>query len=147
MSCSLRWQLMRASAWMAAQELNEPADQPCLGKIYQCGGNREIPRFRPTSLDFQNFRNSVGDSPPSGSGSCRRGRGCALRKKLRKYPGLNTPLGIPGVFPGVFSLLVYFWPFWGYFGTKYPKALRLGYFAWCIPKVTAAPTRGTFALN
>jgi hypothetical protein len=22
----------------------------------------------------------------------------ALRKKLRKYPGLNTPLGIPGVF-------------------------------------------------
>jgi hypothetical protein len=42
-----------------------------------------------------------------------------LRKKLRKYPGLNTPLGIPGVFPGIFSLLVYFWPFWGYFGTNY----------------------------
>jgi hypothetical protein len=30
----------------------EPADQSCLGKIYQCGGNREIPRFRPTALDI-----------------------------------------------------------------------------------------------
>ena len=30
----------------------EPADQSCLGKIYQCGGNREIPRFRPTALDM-----------------------------------------------------------------------------------------------
>jgi hypothetical protein len=30
----------------------EPADQPCLGKIYHCGGNREIPRFRPTALDM-----------------------------------------------------------------------------------------------
>jgi hypothetical protein len=56
-----------------------------------------------------------------------------LRKKPRKYPGLNTPLGIPGVFFGVFPLLVHFWPFWGYF-------------AWCIPKVTA-PKRGTFALK
>ena len=44
-----------------------------------------------------------------------------------------------------FPLLVYVWPFLGYFGTKYPKLLRLGYFAWCIPKVTA-PTRGTFAM-
>jgi hypothetical protein len=60
-------------------------------------------------------------------------RAAALREKLRKYPGLNTPLGIPGVFFGVFPHLVYFWPFWGYF-------------AWCIPKVTA-PTRGTFALK
>jgi hypothetical protein len=30
----------------------EPADQSCLGKTYQCGGNREIPRFRPTALDI-----------------------------------------------------------------------------------------------
>jgi hypothetical protein len=30
----------------------EPADQSCLGKIYQCGGNRKIPRFRPTALDI-----------------------------------------------------------------------------------------------
>jgi hypothetical protein len=30
----------------------EPADQSCLGKIYQYGGNREIPRFRPTALDI-----------------------------------------------------------------------------------------------
>jgi hypothetical protein len=30
----------------------EPADQSCLGKIYQCGGNREIPRFCPTALDI-----------------------------------------------------------------------------------------------
>jgi hypothetical protein len=30
----------------------EPADQPCLGKICQCGGNREIPRLRPTALDI-----------------------------------------------------------------------------------------------
>jgi hypothetical protein len=30
----------------------KPADQSCLGKIYQCGGNREIPRFRPTALDM-----------------------------------------------------------------------------------------------
>jgi hypothetical protein len=30
----------------------EPVDQSCLGKIYQCGGNREIPRFRPTALDI-----------------------------------------------------------------------------------------------
>jgi hypothetical protein len=30
----------------------EPADQSCLGKIYQCGGNREIPRFHPTALDM-----------------------------------------------------------------------------------------------
>jgi hypothetical protein len=44
--------------------------------------------------------------------------GLTLRKKLRNYPGLNTPLGIPGVFFGVFPLLVYFWPFWGYFGTR-----------------------------
>jgi hypothetical protein len=35
----------------------EPADQSCLGKIYQCGGNREIPRFRPTALD-------VAQAPP-----------------------------------------------------------------------------------
>jgi hypothetical protein len=64
----------------------EPADQSCLGKIYQCGGNREIPRFRSTALDmaqapqrlpfFENFRNDAGDSPPSGSGSCRRGFVC-----------------------------------------------------------------------
>ena len=30
----------------------EPAGQSCLGKTYQCGGNREIPRFRPTALDM-----------------------------------------------------------------------------------------------
>ena len=30
----------------------EPADQSCLGKIYQCGDNREIPRFHPTALDM-----------------------------------------------------------------------------------------------
>jgi hypothetical protein len=30
----------------------EPADQSCLRKICQCGGNREIPRFRPTALDM-----------------------------------------------------------------------------------------------
>jgi hypothetical protein len=30
----------------------EPAGQSCLGKICQCGGNREIPRFRPTALDI-----------------------------------------------------------------------------------------------
>ena len=70
----------------------------------------------------------------------------ALRKKLRKYPGLNTPLGIPGVFFGVFPFLVYSCPFLGYSGPEYPKLLRLGYFAWCIPKVTA-PTPGTFALK
>jgi hypothetical protein len=52
MSCSLCWQLMRASAWTAAQTGVEPADQACLGKIYQCGGNREIPRLRPTALDI-----------------------------------------------------------------------------------------------
>jgi hypothetical protein len=69
-----------------------------------------------------------------------------LRKKLRKYPGLNTPLGIPGVFFGVFPFLVYSCPFLGYSGPEYPKLLRLGYFAWCIPKVTA-PTPGTFALK
>jgi hypothetical protein len=28
----------------------EPANQSCLGKIYQCGVNREILRFRPTAL-------------------------------------------------------------------------------------------------
>jgi hypothetical protein len=30
----------------------EPVDQSCLRKIYQCGGIREIPRFRPTALDM-----------------------------------------------------------------------------------------------
>jgi hypothetical protein len=30
----------------------EPANQSCLRKICQCGGNREIPRFRPTALDI-----------------------------------------------------------------------------------------------
>jgi hypothetical protein len=52
MSCSLCWQLMRASAWMGAQTGVEPADQSCLGKIYQCSGNHEIPRFRPTAPDI-----------------------------------------------------------------------------------------------
>jgi hypothetical protein len=33
-----------------------------------------------------------------------------------------------------------FGPFWGILGRNTPKPLRLGYFAWCIPKVTA-PTR------
>jgi hypothetical protein len=42
---------MRASAWMAATGV-EPADQSCLGKIYQCGGSRGIPQFRPTALDM-----------------------------------------------------------------------------------------------
>jgi hypothetical protein len=37
----------------------EPADQSCLGKIYQCGGNREIPRFRPTALDMH-----IAQAPP-----------------------------------------------------------------------------------
>jgi hypothetical protein len=36
----------------------EPAGQSCLGKTYQCGGNREIPRFLPTALD-------MAQSPPS----------------------------------------------------------------------------------
>jgi hypothetical protein len=44
---------MRASAWTAAQELNQLINpQSCLGKICQCGGNRAIPRFRPTALDI-----------------------------------------------------------------------------------------------
>jgi hypothetical protein len=73
-------------------------------------------------------------------------RGSTLRKKLKKYPGLNTPREIPGVFFGVFPFLVYSCPFWGHSGPEYTKLLRLVYFAWCIPKVTA-PTPGTFALK
>jgi hypothetical protein len=30
----------------------EPADQCCLRWIYQCSGNREITRFRPTALNI-----------------------------------------------------------------------------------------------
>jgi hypothetical protein len=64
----------------------EPADQSCLGKIYQCGGNPRVATARSSISSnstgysprtsapaFENFRNSAGDSPPSGSGSCRRG--------------------------------------------------------------------------
>jgi hypothetical protein len=64
-----------------------------------------------------------------------------LREKLRKYPGLNTPLGIPGVFPGVSPLLVYFWPFWGYFVPKYPKPLRLGVFRMVYSQSNSTYTR------
>ena len=74
------------------------------------------------------------------------GEAVTLRKFLKEYTGLNTPLGIPGVFFGVFPFLVYSCPFLGYSGPEYTKLLRLVYFAWCIPKVTA-PTPGTFALK
>jgi hypothetical protein len=48
MSCSLCWQLMRANAWMAAQELNQLINA-VPERIYQCSDNREIPRFRISS--------------------------------------------------------------------------------------------------
>jgi hypothetical protein len=78
MSCSLCWQLMQASAAMDGSTGVEPADQSCLGRIYQCGDNREIPRFRPTSLDiygpitsrpaFDNFRGYAATAPRAARG-------------------------------------------------------------------------------
>jgi hypothetical protein len=41
-----------ASKRMGGSTGVEPADQCCLGRIYQCSDNREIPRFRPTALNI-----------------------------------------------------------------------------------------------
>jgi hypothetical protein len=44
---------MRAIAWTAAQdELNQLINPVSEKDLPECGGNREIPRFRPTALDI-----------------------------------------------------------------------------------------------
>jgi hypothetical protein len=84
MSCSLCWQLMRASAWMAAQELNQLINPVSEGSTSAVATARFPDFVQQTALDMAQappcvplriFRIMPATAPPSGSGSCRRGRG------------------------------------------------------------------------
>jgi hypothetical protein len=86
----------RADGAMVAQELDQLMGTVLEG-IYQGNGGHEIPRLLPTAPDTRPWHlrawlplghlgRYAGDRPPSGSGSCQRGRGRGMHRPRSSRP-------------------------------------------------------------
>jgi hypothetical protein len=106
MGCSFCAPQSRAGDAMVAQTGFGPADEHRPGATYQGNGVHEIPRLRPTApgtsmvlapprLPLRISGIYAGDRPPSGSGSCQRGRDRGMHRPHSFRP--CSELCIPGI--------------------------------------------------